>query len=1092
MPLLGGLHAALPAAIRADRHQLRTLLRWTALGLLLRLLLMPFTLSYDRVALDMFPVLLSEKSVWDVYSHLRDFYSASIAEQGWFYYSPLTYFTLGAWHPVVRILTPGFDQWMASARDLFAAGGAHMQHYAQAAGDAPLLRAIWLLKLPLLAADLGIGLLILHLAGGPPGALRAFKLWMLNPATLYATYIYGQFEIVDAFFLMAALLAARRSRPHVALLLLGIGASFKTLPLLVLLPQGALLLASDWRGRLRLFLLGLLPYALLTVPLVVSSNGYLLVGLLDQPGRVGPQSASRLGLVLTPLFVLAFGLLLLDALLRRRSAAAGAAVLARHWTLTLVLLFGALFIEFHHFTWLSPLLVLLAGQIPLLVPLYLAQVLALVPWTFSPGWNWWSLLAPLGPDFFPALPTPEALLSHLFPWGYLARAGWYLWVILSLAIALILARDLFPPAWPTRLSGLFPRRPLSLWRKLESPLPSWERARLRARRPVLFLGAALLTLATALGLIAALPSLQPGEFGDIHQVLTPRQLTPPLASGTVEQSFVPSFDGLTTVEVFLAIEPGRQPAQVDFEVRDSRDRLLVNRQAMSDTLLPGYHRFSFDPIVKSSGRLFPLRLSATAGPGSDVVRAGIAHGPYSHTATGGRLFVAGTPRGEDLAFQTFHASQKDWATALQGVRRRLVADPLFLTFYGTLLLLALAGLLSTLPRRPPRAGEPGPRPQPGSIIPLLDKEELGDWAVTDSPPSRPAAQPLVSIVVVHYRGHGLLDPCLASVFAQAYRPFEVVLVDNGCEDGSIEEASALFPSVRLVRSPFNLGFAGGANLGAAQAAGELVVFLNDDAVVDPDWLDELVRAVAPDDVALARSLVLDQGWPQEYYRANGSLSVLGYPIPNVLQDPTCEFYATGCSMIYKRALVPDAPFDPDYFAYYEDTLLGWRMRLRGYRVVQAPRSVVHHRGSVTSRQMPDLAAYYFERNRFLTPLLCYQTSTLLKLLPLHLFDGVLRLLEAIWLVLRQPRTHLRGLFKHHVSVLRTRWWVIRHLPLVLDKRRRIQHDRRVGDDEILSLFSYKICDDFHASALVAFANRVSHAYLRLAGIQTADGTEGTV
>ena len=126
---------------------------------------------------------------------------------------------------------------------------------------------------------------------------------------------------------------------------------------------------------------------------------------------------------------------------------------------------------------------------------------------------------------------------------------------------------------------------------------------------------------------------------------------------------------------------------------------MVSRQETSDALRSGYHRFSFDPISSSSGRLFTLRLSAAGGPGSDDVRAGIARGPYSHTATGGRLFVAGTPWGEDLAFQTFHTSQKDWATALQGVRRRLVADPLFLTFYGSLLLLTLAGLLSTLPRR---------------------------------------------------------------------------------------------------------------------------------------------------------------------------------------------------------------------------------------------------------------------------------------------------------------------------------------------------------------------------------------------------------
>ena len=102
--------------------------------------------------------------------------------------------------------------------------------------------------------------------------------------------------------------------------------------------------------------------------------------------------------------------------------------------------------------------------------------------------------------------------------------------------------------------------------------------------------------------------------------------------------------------------------------------------------------------------------------------------------------------------------------------------------------------------------------------------------------------PLVSIVVLNYNGLKWLKPCLDSVVTQTYSNYEVILVDNGSVDTSVEFVEQNYPSVKVVRIGKNLGFAEGNNVGAKVAKGEFLFLLNNDTYVEKDYLEKLLKS----------------------------------------------------------------------------------------------------------------------------------------------------------------------------------------------------------------------------------------------------------
>jgi GT2 family glycosyltransferase/glycosyltransferase involved in cell wall biosynthesis len=271
--------------------------------------------------------------------------------------------------------------------------------------------------------------------------------------------------------------------------------------------------------------------------------------------------------------------------------------------------------------------------------------------------------------------------------------------------------------------------------------------------------------------------------------------------------------------------------------------------------------------------------------------------------------------------------------------------------------------------------------------------------------------PSVSVVVLNYNGLKHLEPCFTSLLALDYPAdrLELMLVDNGSRDDSVEFMRERFPAVRVVETGSNLGFAAGNNYGAEHATGEYVAFLNNDTRVEPDWLSELVKSVISgrdEGVVCTGSLMLDWTGAKIDFQAGGVnfhgfgfQPSYGKPYKPGEVAPRDLLFACGGSMLIDRALFNEiGGFDPDYFAFFEDVDLGWRLWLLGYRVTLTPAAITYHRHHGTAGSMPEHRTYVlYERNALYTIFKNYEEEhvhTILSAALLLLGGRAVRFIEA--------------------------------------------------------------------------------------------------
>src|SRR4051812_26534043 len=210
-----------------------------------------------------------------------------------------------------------------------------------------------------------------------------------------------------------------------------------------------------------------------------------------------------------------------------------------------------------------------------------------------------------------------------------------------------------------------------------------------------------------------------------------------------------------------------------------------------------------------------------------------------------------------------------------------------------------------------------------------------------------------------------VDGCLTSLRALDYDRdrLELLLVDNASTDGSVELVRSRHPEVRVLSLPTNLGFGGGNNAGADAATGKYVVFLNNDMWVDPGCLRGLVSALEahPEAASVAAKILNWDGTAYDFAGAGMHFAGFGYQEgfgEPVRADGYSEvrplLFACGGAMLVDRAIFLDVGgVDDDFFIYYEDSDLGWRLWLLGHTVVFAPNAVVRHRHHGTMSAFSD-------------------------------------------------------------------------------------------------------------------------------------------
>ena len=239
--------------------------------------------------------------------------------------------------------------------------------------------------------------------------------------------------------------------------------------------------------------------------------------------------------------------------------------------------------------------------------------------------------------------------------------------------------------------------------------------------------------------------------------------------------------------------------------------------------------------------------------------------------------------------------------------------------------------------------------------------------------------PDLSVVVVHHRGmEHLLEGLAALEAAVGGGSTEIILVDN-TGGRPIEDVLRRHPTLRRVAAAENVGFAAGCRLGAETARAPLLLFVNDDAVVEADAPERLASALAgapADVVAVAGRLVDRTGQKNDF--SDGFLTFDGHAFQQDVGRAVSElplmkpgeerlFACGGLMAVRREEFLSSGGFDPDYFAYLEDVDFGWRQWIAGRRIIAEPRAVARHRGSATGEALGVFArGYLIEKNSFAT------------------------------------------------------------------------------------------------------------------------------
>ncbi|MBV9132494.1 MAG: glycosyltransferase family 2 protein [Chloroflexi bacterium] len=234
-----------------------------------------------------------------------------------------------------------------------------------------------------------------------------------------------------------------------------------------------------------------------------------------------------------------------------------------------------------------------------------------------------------------------------------------------------------------------------------------------------------------------------------------------------------------------------------------------------------------------------------------------------------------------------------------------------------------------------------------------------------------------SVLIVSYNTCQLTVEAIASVVHEP--EVETIVVDNASHDGSADAIAAQYPSVRLIRSERNLGFAGGVNRAAPEASGEHMLVLNSDARLEPGALDLLLQHLNshPRAGLVAPALRYADGRAQaSAFVFPGLLQIALdlYPINRLMDSringristtvPRQVDYPLGACMLIRRAAWHDVgPLDEGYFMYLEEIDWCRRARAHGWQIWHQPRAIAMHHGGSSTSQQPDAMFAQLWRSR---------------------------------------------------------------------------------------------------------------------------------
>jgi len=306
--------------------------------------------------------------------------------------------------------------------------------------------------------------------------------------------------------------------------------------------------------------------------------------------------------------------------------------------------------------------------------------------------------------------------------------------------------------------------------------------------------------------------------------------------------------------------------------------------------------------------------------------------------------------------------------------------------------------------------------------------------------------PLVSVIIVNFNGKKHLEKCLDSLIKIDYQNYEVVLVDNNSTDESVEFVKKEYPSITIIKLNANYGFAEPNNIGAKNAKGDFFLFLNNDTVVNPNFISVMVNQLKKDSkIAICQSLLLK---PNGNVDSSGDfIDTLGrsYSSKEKVSEVKKILNARGASMMVRKDAFWDlGGFDKHFFVSFEDVDLGWRAWIWGYKVVLLPDSIVYHTGSQTTKQS-SLVRFHGVKNTLILRMVNFETFSAITCIFKFSWVIFLRKLFGISLVKDHECAPSLPSFRIILSGV---LWVLKNIKYVSAKRKMVK-SRRIRSTKYL-------------------------------------------
>ena len=321
--------------------------------------------------------------------------------------------------------------------------------------------------------------------------------------------------------------------------------------------------------------------------------------------------------------------------------------------------------------------------------------------------------------------------------------------------------------------------------------------------------------------------------------------------------------------------------------------------------------------------------------------------------------------------------------------------------------------------------------------------------------------PKVSIIIVNYNGKELLQKCLDSLLNVRYDNFEIILVDNNSTDGTVEFITKNHPSIIIIKLDSNKGFAEPNNIAAKLAKGEYLLFLNNDTIVTPNFISEMVKVMETDKkIAICQSLLL---------KPDGSIDSSGDFIDNLgvvynsktkIDEIREVSSAKGASMLVRSDIFKKLNgFDQKFFVTFEDVDLCWRSWILGYRVLIIPTSIVYHVGGITIKKLKSEIAFHGFKNQISMKITNFETRLVFKKLLIFFIKYGLRE-SKIWLdysltgttSLTPTKYEKKIAAKPRITIiLKSLFWILTNSRYLIKKHHEINTNRVLQTEKLEEL-----------------------------------------